>query len=166
MPAPRFAVTDRPGDIVDRSDQWLAEQLGWRWVKSRREDEVRARRQVRRLGLQPSKWNRAGIATWVSPSVRALDEDLNAWRKAHPGSTVLPVPQYPVRPHVYVTMLINIDLDLAGVECSGLPRRFPAPRAMRLDEFAAAFRERVLPVLDLFQSPSLVARELPIPSRG
>ncbi len=163
MPAPRFGITDRPGDIVDRSGQWLAEQFGWRWVKSRRDVELQVGRQVRRLWLQPSKWNRAGIATWVSPSVRVLDEDLNAWRKAHPVGTVLPVSQYPVRPHVYVTMLINVDLDLAELECSGLPQRFPAPRAMRLDEFAAAFRARVLPVLDLFQSPSLVARELPIP---
>jgi hypothetical protein len=33
---------------------------------------------------------------------------------------------------------------------------------MRLDDFAAAFRERVLPVLDLFQSSAQVARELPV----
>jgi hypothetical protein len=59
-------------------------------------------------------------------------------------------------------MLINVDLDLAEVECSGLPQGFPAPRAMRLDDFAAAFGERVLPVLDLFRSPALVARELPV----
>lgn len=163
MPAPRFGTTDRPGDIVDRSGQWLAEQLGWRWVKSRRDVEVRAGRQVRRLGLQSSTWNRAGVATRVSTRVTVLDEALRAWREAHPASTVLPVSAYSVWPHVYNTLLINVDLDLAQVECSGLPQRFPAPlRAMRLDEFAAAFRERVVPVLELFQSPSLVARELPV----
>jgi hypothetical protein len=108
MPAPRFGVTDRPGDIVDRSGQWLAGQLGWRWVKSRRDVEVRAGRQVRRLGLQPWKWNRAGVATWVSAHVTVLDEDLRAWREVHPASTVLPVPQYPVQPHVYNTLLINV----------------------------------------------------------
>jgi len=54
MPAPRFGVTDRPGDIVDRSGQWLAEQLGWRWVKSRREIEVRAGRQVRQAVRTPA----------------------------------------------------------------------------------------------------------------
>jgi len=74
----------------------------------------------------------------------------------------LPVSEYPVRPHVYNTLLINVDQDLAEVECSGLPQRFPAPQAMRLHDFASAFRERVLPVLDLFQSPALVARELPV----
>jgi len=102
------------------------------------------------------------MATWVSTRVAVLDDDLHAWRKAHPASTVLPVSKYPVRPHVYNTLLINVDLDLAEVECSGLPQQFPAPRAMRLDEFAAAFRERVLPVLGLFHSPSRVARELPV----
>jgi hypothetical protein len=162
MPAPRFGATDRPDDIVDRGGRWLAEQLGWRWVKTRREVEVRAGRQVHRLGWQPSKRNRAGVATWVSTRVTVLDEDLMAWRKAHPAGTVLPVSQYPVRPHVYNTLLINVDLDLAEVECSGLPQGFPAPRAMRLGDFAVAFRERVLPVLDLFQSPALVARELPV----
>jgi len=162
MPAPRFGVADRPGDIVDHSGRWLAEQLDWRWIKTRRDVEVRNGRQVHRLGLQSSKWNRAGVATWVSTRVTVLDEDLHAWRKAHPGGTVLPVPQYPVRPHVYNTLLINVDLDLAEVECSGLPQGFPAPRAMRPDDFAAAFRERVLPVLGLFQSPALVARELPV----
>jgi hypothetical protein len=161
MPAPRFAITDWPGDIVDRSGQWLAEQLGWRWVKNRRDVEVRAGRQVRRLGLQSSTWNRAGVATRASTRVIVLDPALRTWREAHPASTVLPVSAYAAWPHVYNALLINVDLDLAQVECSGLPQRFPALRAMRLDEFAAAFRERVLPVLELFQSPSLVARELP-----
>ena len=161
MPAPRFGVTDRPGDILDRSGRWLAEQLGWRWVKSRHALEVQARRQVRRLVLQPSKWNRAGVATRASTRVMVLDEDLRAWRKVHPAGSVLPFSEYPVRPHVYNTMLINVELDLAEVECSGLPQGFPVPRAMRLDDFAAAYRERALPVLDLFQSPALLARELP-----
>jgi hypothetical protein len=91
MPAPRFGITDRPAGIVDRSGRWLAEQLGWRWVKSRRDVEVRACRQVHWLGLQLSKWSRAGVATWVSTRVTVLDEDLRAWRKAHPAGTVLPV---------------------------------------------------------------------------
>jgi hypothetical protein len=162
MPAPRFGVTDRPGDILDLTGRWLAEQLGWRWVKSRRDLEVQAGRQVRRLGLQPSRWNRAGVATRVSTRVIVLDEELGAWRTAYPAGTVLPVSKHPVRLYVYNTLLINVDPGLAEVECSGLPQGFPAPRAMRLDDFAAAFRERVLPVLDLFQSPALVARELPV----
>src|SRR5215472_6512706 len=69
MPAPRFGVTDRPGDIVDHSGRWLAEQLDWRWIKTRRDVEVRAGRQVHRVGLHPSKWSRAGVATWVSTRV-------------------------------------------------------------------------------------------------
>jgi hypothetical protein len=58
-------------------------------------------------------------------------------------------------------LLINIDPDLAEIECSGLPQGFPALRAMRLNDFARAFRETVLPVLGLFQCPALLARDLP-----
>jgi hypothetical protein len=82
MPARQSGVTDRPGDILDRSGQWLADQLGWHWVKGRRDVQERAGRQVLRLSLQPSKWNRAGVATWVSTRVAVLDEDLHSWRKA------------------------------------------------------------------------------------
>ena len=162
MPAPRFGVTDRPVDIVDRSGRWLAEQLGWRWVKSRGDLEVRVGPQVRRLGLQPSTWNRAGVATWVSARVSVLDDDLRAWRHARVANSVLPVSQHAVRPYVYNTLLINVELDLANVECSGLPQPVPPTLTVGLDEFAAAFRERVLPVLGLFQSPSVVARKLPV----
>lgn len=38
------------------------------------------------------------------------------------------------------------------MECSGLPQRPPAPEVITLDEFASGLRERVLPVLKLFQS--------------
>jgi len=161
MSAPPFDVRERPGDIVDRSGRWLAEQLGWRWLKSRRDVEVRAGRQVRRLGLQSSTWNRAGVATWVSTRVMVLDADLTAWRHAHPASFAWSAPDA-VPPHAYNTLLINVERDLAEIECSGLPQRIPAPRAMGPAEFAAAFQERVIPVLDLFQSPSRVARELPV----
>jgi hypothetical protein len=158
MPAPRFGVTDRPRDIVDGAGQWLAEQLGWRWVKSRGDVELRDGPLVLRLGLQPSTWNRAGIATWVSARVTVLDDDLPPWRCAHPEGTLFPAPVRPPRRFVYSSLLINIEPGLATVECSGLLRRPPG-----LSEFAAAFARRILPVLRLFRSPDLAACGLPDP---
>jgi hypothetical protein len=161
MPAPRFGVADRPGDILDGAGRWLAAELGWRWVKSRRDVDIRHGSRVLRLGLQSSTWSRSGVATWVSARVTVLDTGLTRWRKAWPESTVFPPSASPARPCVYSSLLINVEGDLADVECSGLPRTFPAPRMPGLDEFAAGFRVRVLPVLDLFKSPRLVAQEMP-----
>jgi hypothetical protein len=156
MPAPQFDVTDRPGDILDGAGRWLAAQLGWRWVKSRDTAEFRDGPLVLRLVLQPSKWNRAGVATWVSTRVTVLDDDLPGWRAVHPQCTLFPNPARPPRRFAYNSMLINIERQLDEVECSGLLRR-----PLGLDEFATAFGERILPVLRLFRSPDLAAHGLP-----
>lgn len=156
MPAPRFEVTDRPGDILNGAGRWLAAQLGWRWVKSRGTAEFRDGRQVLRLVLQSSKWSRAGVATWVFARVMVLDDGLPGWRAAHPESTLFPCPSRPPRRFVYNSLLINIERGLDEFECSGLLQR-----SLSLDEFAAAFCERILPVLRLFRSPDLAAHGLP-----
>jgi len=105
--------------------------LGWRWIKTG--VMLRCGLVGRFTGLACNRRNGTGLgsATWVSTRVTVLDKDLGVWRKAHPAGTALPVSEYPVRPHVYNTLLINVDQDLAQVECSGLPQRFPAPQAMR-----------------------------------
>lgn len=124
--APRFDAADSPGVILDRSGQWLAADLGWRWVKSRQEAEVRARRQVRRLRLHPSKWNRRGVATWAFTWVTVVDQDLEAWRTARPERSVLAGPALPVRRGIVNgTLLINVEPALDEIECSGLPTPFP-----------------------------------------
>jgi hypothetical protein len=79
MPAPRFGVADRPGDILDGAGRWLAAELGWRWVKSRRDVEIRHGSRMLRLGLQASKWNRPGNATSVNTRVTVFDDDLTRW---------------------------------------------------------------------------------------
>jgi hypothetical protein len=61
MSMPVFAAQDRPRDVLDASGQWLAAQLGWRWVKSRSDIEIRRGSQLLRLGLQSSTWSRAGM---------------------------------------------------------------------------------------------------------
>ena len=124
---------------------WLAEQLGWRWVKSRGDVELRDGPQVLRLGLQPSKWNRAGVATWVSARVTVLDDGLPSWRGAHLEGTLFPAPPRPPRRFVYSSLLININQASPTVKCSGLLQR-----PLGLSDFAAAFTRRILPVLRLF----------------
>ena len=158
MPGPQFGVTDRPRDIVDGAGRWLAERLGWRWVKSRGDVELRDGPQVLRLGLQPSKWNRTGAATWASARVTVLDDELPSWRGAHLEGTLFPAPARPPRRFVYSSLLINIEPGLATVECSGL---LQSP--LGLSDFAAAFTRRILPVLRLFRSPGVAARRLPDP---
>jgi hypothetical protein len=157
--APRFTADDRPADILDVTGQWLAAELGWRWVKSRRTAEVPDGSLTLRLILQSSTWSRAGIATWVSARLSVLDEDLRAWRLARPDETVFPGDRMP--PFVCNTMLPSVEPEFQNLEFSGLPQQSPAPRSIGTSEFAARLREQVLPVLGLFRSSRLLAAELP-----
>jgi hypothetical protein len=159
VPAPRFTADDRPADILNGIGRWLAAELGWQWVKSRRTAEARNGPLVLRLILQSSTWSRAGVATWVSARVSVLDDDLRAWRLARPDETVFPASR--VLPFACNTMLLSVEPELQTLECSGLPQPLSAPRAMTTSEFAARFREQVLPVLGLFGSSRLLAAEMP-----
>ena len=140
MLAPRFTVDDRPADILNGTGKWLAAELGWQWVKSRRTAEARDGKLVLRLILQSSTWSRAGVATWVSARVSVLDDDLRAWRLARPDETVFPVGR--VLPFACNTMLSSVEPGLQTLECSGLPQQPPAPRTISTSEFATQFRER------------------------
>jgi hypothetical protein len=159
VPAPRFTEDDRPADILNGTGRWLAAELGWRWVKSRRTAEARDGPLVLRLILQSSKWSRAGVATWVSARVSVLDDDLRAWRVTRPDETVFPAGR--VLPFACNTMLSSVEPALLSLECSGLPQPPPAPRTISTRAFAARFRERVLPVLGLFGSSRLLASQMP-----
>jgi hypothetical protein len=112
-----------------------------------------------KTSLQSSTWSRAGLATWVSARVSVLDDDLRAWRLARPDETVFPASR--VLPFACNTMLFSVEPGLQTLECSGLPQPPPAPRTISTSEFAARFRERVLPVLGLFGSSHLLASEMP-----
>jgi hypothetical protein len=159
VPAPRFTADGRPADILNATGRWLAAELGWRWVKSRRTAEARDGPLALRLILQSSTWSRAGVATWVRARVSVLDDDLRAWRLVRPDETVFPAGRE--LPFACNTMLPNVEPGLQTLECSGLPRQPPAPRTIGASEFAARFRERVLPVLGLFGSSRLLASEMP-----
>ena len=76
-----------------------------------------------------------------------------------PGETVFPAGE--VLPFACNTMLAGVEPGLQTLECSGLPQQPPAPRTVSTSEFAARFRERVLPVLGLFGSSGLLASEMP-----
>jgi hypothetical protein len=164
MLALRFGADDLPADILDVTGRWLAEQFDWRWVKSRHSLELRSGPQVRRLILSASKWNRRGVSTRVRTRISVLDDDLTAWRKANPSDTIFSPAAIPTLPFVYNLSLGTLDSDLAAIECSGLPQhRGPAPADPVPEEFAARFSARVMPVLELFESPRSLADELPDP---
>jgi hypothetical protein len=159
VPAPRFTADDRPADILDGTGRWLAAELGWRWVKSRHTAEIRDGPLVLRLILQSSTWSRAGVATWVSARISVLDDDLRAWRLAQADETVVPASR--ALPFACNTMLPSVEPGLESLECSGLPQQPLAARTIGTSEFAAGFRELILPVLRLFRSPRLLATGLP-----
>jgi hypothetical protein len=159
MPAPRFSRNERPADIMDTAGRWLAAELGWRWVTSRHTAEILDGTLTLRLILQSSTWSRAGVATWVRHRISVLDSDLRAWRLARPHETVFPGSKLP--PFAFNTMLGSVEAELGNMECSGLPLEAPAPRAISLDGFTTGFRQKVLPMLDLFRSSSMLANSLP-----
>jgi hypothetical protein len=159
MPAPRFTADDRPADILDTSGRWLAEELGWRWVKSRHTAEILTGSLTLQLRLQSSTWSRAGLATWTRTRVIILDKDLQSWRLARPRETVFPDSHLP--PFACNTMLASVIPELGDVELSGLLQQRPAPHMISFAEFVVSFRDDVLPVLDLFRSSRLLANKLP-----
>lgn len=156
--APTAEPGDKPAEIIDSAGRWLADQLDeFHWVKSRRDLRHSRGAQEIRVHLQASKWNRAGIGTWVSPRVTVSDEVLDRWRDAKSASPIGRIGW------VYNTLLINISPRLVSVECSGLPQpetpNAPIPRS--LNEFAADLRTEVLPVIEVFSDPDLAAEALP-----
>jgi hypothetical protein len=159
MAAPQFTADDRPADILDRTGRRLADELGCRWVRSRRTAESANESLTLQLILQSSTWSRSGLATWVRPRIGVLDRDLRAWRLARPDETVFPGSR--VAPFVCNTMLGRVEPDLGSVEFSGLPRQTSVPSMIGPDEFTVRFRELVAPVLGLFGSSSSLAVHLP-----
>jgi hypothetical protein len=155
-----FTVQSKPTEILNQAGQWLAQQLGseFRWVKSRqavsrtrgsRSDEIR---------LQPSKWNRAGSGTWATLRVTVRNKDLATWRRSHPSDTLLPHdPDL-----LWTNEFINVDKNLYFVELFGhLEQEDSGARRLSLVELLDAAHGVVLPVLDHFESPQVVADRLP-----
>jgi hypothetical protein len=91
--------------------------------------------------------------------VTVLDDELLAWRQARPAATVFPQSQ--AMPFACNTLLENVDRELGQLECSGLRQSIAALAKTSPRVFVAGFRERVVPVLDLFRAPRLVAEGLP-----
>jgi hypothetical protein len=147
-----------PSAILHEAGQALADDLGFRWVKSRRAMELRNGAQVHQIQLQPSRWNQTGVATWVSPRVTVLDDRLAAWRTANPDATV--TKRLPSDGLAYSTLFINVEPSLSHVELSGLPQSFAS---VSLDAFRTGVANQILPVVALFTDPAATPTRLPDP---
>lgn len=155
---PTFSANAKPAAILDGAGRWLSDELGFRWVKSRQALERRRGDQIQELSLQPSKWNRAGIGTWVSPRVSVFDTQLSEWRAANPEATVSVAGGGRYAGLVYTTLLINVLPELAQVELSGLQQPWCETS---LATFRPAVPNDILPVVELFAAPDSLPTLLP-----
>jgi hypothetical protein len=155
---PTFSADAKPVVILDQVGRWLSNELGFRWVKSRQALERRRESQIQELGLHPSKWNRSGVGTWVSPRVSVFDTRLAEWRAANPEATASVVGGGRYAGLVYTTLLINVLPELAQVELSGLPQPWSETS---LATFRAAVPNDILPVVELFAAPASLPTLLP-----
>jgi hypothetical protein len=161
MSMPTFGSADRAQDVVDGVGRWLATELGWRWVKGRRDVETRIGSGTVQLSLASSGWSQGRAAFWITAGVSVLDNALARWRVAEPDLTIFSPLELPKLPIAYSSLLKDIERDLSQFEASGLPQNSSGPEALSLGAFYEGFRSRVKPVLDLFESPARVARGLP-----
>ncbi|MFI6245393.1 hypothetical protein [Streptomyces sp. NPDC051016] len=87
----RLIQADKPADVIDAGAACLAGTLGgFEWVRSRHSLERRASGSCREvIQLEKSKWNRSGhLIKFIVASLTVFDDDLGAWRRAHPELTV------------------------------------------------------------------------------
>lgn len=102
-------------------------------------------------------WNRAGIGTWATVRVTVRTKDLAPWRRSHPNDTLLAHdPDL-----LWTNEFINVDKNLYFVELFGHLQDDSGVRHLSLLEMVDAARGLVLPVLDHFESPEVVADRLP-----
>jgi hypothetical protein len=158
MAALVFSVDAGPKAILDAAGIWLSDKLGWRWVKSRRWLEERRDEQVHELHLQPSVWNRTGVATSVAPRVSLYDDRVRQWRAVNPEAALTQAHRGRYGALAYTTLLVNIDAAFVSVELSGLPQSFSSPSLEALHETMA---KDALPVLRLFGDPHSLPDRLP-----
>jgi hypothetical protein len=156
---PQFTVQSTPAEILNQAGEWLARQLGseFRWVKSRQTVSRTRGARTEEIRLQSSKWNRAGIGTWATLRVTVRNKDLAPWRRSHPNDTLLA--HYPDL--LWTNEFINVDKNLYFVELFGHVEDDRGVRQLSLLELVDAARGLVLPVLDHFESPEVVADWLP-----
>jgi hypothetical protein len=124
------------------------------WVRSRYSLERRTagRREV--MSLEKSKWNRSGrLVEFFVRSLTVFDEDLGAWRQAHPDLTVR-------RPKsVEAIVCASSFLDISNEYCIVLTR--PDARLTKLEQFAAHLRDTALPWFTSTADPEQIARTAP-----
>ena len=161
---PTFTVRDKPRDILNAAGFWLAAELGtgFRWVPSAHALKVPIGGTTAEVKLRPSHWNYTGELTHALLRVTVRDKELAAWRRAR-GRNHSGVMAEPSADVVWSTELVNIYPDLHDVELFGdvAAATGSDSRFLTLPELLDAIRTRILPRLMLFQSPAMVAKELP-----
>jgi hypothetical protein len=159
-----FSVHDKPRDILNAAGSWLAAELGngFRWVPSAHAIKVPIGGTTAEVKLRPSHWNYTGALTHALLRVTVRDKALAAWRRAR-GRNYSGVMSDPSADVVWSSELVNIYPDLQDVELFGdvAAATGSDSRFLTLSELLDAIRTRILPRLMLFQSPAMVAKELP-----
>lgn len=157
---PVFTNESKPGEILDSAGRWLADELGdaFRWASTRHALQAVRGSKTYEVVLQPSKWNRAGELTHASLRVTVRDKGLAEWRRRHR--------EYMMRKGsadaVWTCDVLNIDPEIHDVELFGNLREAGGGAGMlSLPELLSVLRERILPKLELFESPARVAKDLP-----
>ncbi len=157
---PTFTRESKPSEILESAGRWLADELGdgFHWASTRHALQTVRGGRTSEVILQPSRWNRAGELTHASLRVTVRDKALAAWRRRQRQSNV----RKGWADVLWTCDVVNIDPDIHGVELFGNLRESAGGlRLLSLSELLDAMRKRILPKLELFESPARVATELP-----
>jgi len=157
---PSFSNESKPREIVESAGRWLADELGdgFRWASTRHALQLVRGSKTYEVVLQPSKWNRAGELTHASLSVTVRDKALAAWRRRRREATM----RKRSADVVWTCDFVNIDPDTHDVELFGNLREAGGGTGLlSLPQLLGVLRERIVPKLELFESPARVAKELP-----
>lgn len=161
---PKFTDRDKPPDILNAAGRWLAAELGngFRWVPSAHALKLPVGGTTAEIVLRPTSWNYTGVLThaWLRVTVR--DKALAAWRRRR-GQLYSGTVAEPAANVVWSSELVNIYPDLHDVELFGdvAASTGSDTHFLTLPELLDAIRTRILPRLLLFQSPDMVAKDLP-----
>jgi len=161
---PQFTARDKPRDILNAAGLWLAAELGnrFRWVPSAHALKVPVGHATAEVKLRPTSWNYTGALThaWLRVTVR--DKALAAWRRRR-GRNYSGLMAERSPDVVWSSELANIYPDLHSVELFGdvAAQTSGEVRYLTLPELLEAIRTRILPRLRLFESPAMVAKQLP-----
>src|SRR6202171_1977846 len=162
---PTFTKETKPSQILELAGHVRASELASDFSWNALRHALRAVRGGRtyELSLQPSTWNRAGELTSATLRVTVRDKALAGWRRRQvegslPGASA----RKGSADVVWSNEFINVDPDLYFVDLFGdIPRAGTGVRSLSLSELLHAILRKILPKLDLFDSPARLGKALP-----